>query len=347
MADVRTAARLATRAACAVLPAREDGSKRPDVAGWTVYQGRRPRREELRAWFGAERAGLGLVTGAVSGNLEVLEFDDHGIYEQFVAAARALGHAALVERVRDGYEEATPGGGIHWPYRCIEIAGNTKLTRRPGPPVADGRPTVEALIETRGEGGFLVIAPSHGAVHPTGRPYRLLRGGLASIATIAPDERRALWELARTFDELPRREDAPPPTCRVPADGGRPGDEFAARTTWDEILVPHGWRPLFTARAGVRFWRRPGKAEGWSATTNYAGSDLLYVFSSSTPFEPERGYNKFSAYAVLDHGGDFAAAARTLATRGYGERRGGGPHRPPRLRLAPPRALRAREVAHA
>ncbi len=54
-----------------------------------------------------------------------------------------------------------------------------------------------------------------------------------------------------------------------------------------------------------------------SATTNHDGHDLLYVFSTSTAFESEKGYTKFSAYALLNHQGDFSAAARALVERGY------------------------------
>jgi hypothetical protein len=36
-------------------------------------------------------------------------------------------------------------------------------------------------------------------------------------------------------------------------------------------------------------------------------------------FEPGRGYSKFSAYALLNHAGDFSAAAADLAAQGYGE----------------------------
>ena len=46
---------------------------------------------------------------------------------------------------------------------------------------------------------------------------------------------------------------------------------------------------------------------------------MLYVFSTSTPFEPERGYSKFSAYTLLEHGNDYAAAARELVSKGYGK----------------------------
>ncbi len=41
------------------------------------------------------------------------------------------------------------------------------------------------------------------------------------------------------------------------------------------------------------------------------------MFSTSTTFEPERGHSKFSAYALLNHGGDVKAAARELAAQGY------------------------------
>ncbi|MCR4338771.1 MAG: YfjI family protein, partial [Gemmatimonadaceae bacterium] len=59
--------------------------------------------------------------------------------------------------------------------------------------------------------------------------------------------------------------------------------------------------------------------QGISATTNYHDSDLLYVFSTSVAeFTPEEGYSKFRAYALLNHGGDFTAAARALKAEGYG-----------------------------
>jgi len=43
----------------------------------------------------------------------------------------------------------------------------------------------------------------------------------------------------------------------------------------------------------------------------------LWVFSSSTPFEPERSYGKFGAYTVLEHGGDYTSAAKALVEAGY------------------------------
>ena len=82
-------------------------------------------------------------------------------------------------------------------------------------------------------------------------------------------------------------------------------------------MTPHGW-VVAEVRNPETLWRRPGKTSDHSATTNHQGSDLFYVFSTSTIFKAGRGYNKFSVYAQLNHGGDFHAAARALAAQGYG-----------------------------
>ena len=54
----------------------------------------------------------------------------------------------------------------------------------------------ELLIETRGKGGFMVVAPSHGTVHPTGKPYVMVQGGPATIATVTAAELETLHDLA-------------------------------------------------------------------------------------------------------------------------------------------------------
>jgi hypothetical protein len=63
-------------------------------------------------------------------------------------------------------------------------------------------------------------------------------------------------------------------------------------------------------------WRRPGKDSGWSATYN---GQVFYCFTSSAPpFDLNRGYSKFQVYALLEHDGDYSAAAAALRAQGYG-----------------------------
>ncbi|MCX8015624.1 MAG: phage/plasmid primase, P4 family, partial [candidate division WOR-3 bacterium] len=79
----------------------------------------------------------------------------------------------------------------------------------------------------------------------------------------------------------------------------------------------HGWRLVHTS-GQKEFWQRPGKTgRDWSATFNFI-PNKFYVFSSNAfPFEPERAYDKFSVYALLEHNGDFSRAAKALAELGY------------------------------
>jgi putative DNA primase/helicase len=96
----------------------------------------------------------------------------------------------------------TPSGGIHWLYR-IEgmVPGNTKLARRPG---ENGN--IDVLAETRGEGGFVIVAPSNGTCHPSGGAWKMLVGGANSIPTLTSPERDQLHKLFETFDSVPKVE---------------------------------------------------------------------------------------------------------------------------------------------
>ena len=306
--SVHDTAWLANSSGISICPAKEDGTKRPDGKEWKSLQRERQTYEQLSAWFPPDgtRTGFGAVCGKVSGSLEVLEFDTREAYDAFVKAAREVGLGDVVDQIEGGCCEDTPRGGVHWPYRCDAIEKNQKLAQRPGD---DG---AKVLIETRGEGGYCIMAPSYGGVHPNGKPYTQRSGGVETITTITKEQRRELFALARTFDEMP---------VRVPSDlvagdknqnGDRPGDRFNRDAIWEDVLQPAGWTLVYQ-RGDTTYWRRPGKDTGISATTNHAGSDLFYVWSTSTDFEAQRGHNKFSVYAILNHDGDYSAAAKALA----------------------------------
>ena len=313
---VQEVALVAWDAGLSLVPPRQDGSKAP-LGEWGKYQTDRPSRQQIEAWYGPN-IGLGLVCGKVSGNLECLEFDDPAVYGSYMVLAKARSLEGIVGRIEAGYLERSPSGGIHWLYRCPEISSNTKLARRPkrGEEMVHAEDRVKTLIETRGEGGYIIIAPSYGAIHPSGKPYVLLRGSLETVPAITTEERQALFDLARSFDQMPRLGIDEGTWRHSRPSGNRPGNVFNSRETWANVLTPHGWTLVYQ-RERETYWRRPGKNRGISASTNYQGSDLLYVFSTSTIFEPERGYSKLSAHALLNHDGDFKAAARSLARNGY------------------------------
>jgi putative DNA primase/helicase len=333
-AQVYRAARAYVRAGLSLIPIRADGTKMPafellprvwsEESGkyrrpWGGYRLRRPTPAELRSWFGVGLVeyGMAILAGAVSGNLEILDLDNWGVVEPWtkLVEQRAPGLLDRLVRVR------TPRPGLHVYYRCEVIGGNQKLAREPDPEKDNQKP--RTIIEVKGEGGYCLAPPSPAACHKSGRSYAFLAGkDLSQVPTITKDEREILIRCARELDRWkdPRGQGYVRRRPVVHGQFQRPGDDYNARAEWADILTPHGWRWAGTGGDGSDLWCRPGKTHGTSATTNFANRDLLYVFSTNAdPFEEQTGYTKFCAFALLNHDGDFTAAARALAADGFGQ----------------------------
>jgi hypothetical protein len=175
---------------------------------------------------------------------------------------------------------------------------------------------VVTQIETRGEGGLFLCAPTDG--------YSLTQGDFKNVPVISEAERNLLltaaWELNSHVPAEQVHAEESPKKAVVENTGTRPGDEFNSRGDFRAILEKHGWK-LITSSNGNEYWRRPGKeGKSWSATYS-ADKGVFYVFSSNAhPFEAGKGYSSFSVYAMLEHGGDFSAAASDLHTQGFGMR---------------------------
>lgn len=311
-----------------ITPASERGSKRPAVP-WKTYQTQRATREDAYKWFAQNPHGLAAVCGEISGGLIMIELEGRAAEKLPQLRETAENHspetAELFHKLTTGWAEISPSGGFHFYARTPENThGNRKLAR-----TKDGI----VLAETRENGGYTVIAPTGGEYHETGRAWTRLAGGPTTLPTFTLTQLETLLDVFRTLDEAPAAPTltssrthapaaaataTPAPQATREAGALTPGDEYEQKTSWEDILTPHGWT-ISSRDATTTYWTRPGKNIGVSATTGRAQDrDRLYVFSSSTIFAPETPYTKFGAYALLNHGGDLSAAARTLAREGYG-----------------------------
>lgn len=332
-------------------------NKQPSVA-WKEFQTRIANDSELQSWYGRpDQNGIGIVCGAVSGNLEVLDFDlrhrpdlievvntfvanvmhDRGEGDMPDDAPSIFDGVALVE---------TPGPGAQLIYRCESpIGGSQKLASHNGARnlktgKVEGGPAF--FVETRAEGGYALTCGSPSFCHPKGGKYRFAwQTRLEDLKPISTEQRdtmllNARWigveglpfESTKEMSRYLRERVEPRPASvsvpiRLPSEPtSTVGDDFAARTSWAEILAPHGFE-LVGVSGEEQQWKRPGTTNPLSATTNHDGSGLFYAFSPNCGhgIEPNRGYNKFAIHALLNNGGDFSAAARALADAGFGERR--------------------------
>lgn len=315
-----------------VLPIKPDGSKAPDASmlpdvqdpdtgkyrpTWLPYQQRLADEAELRRWLQDGLRGLAIICGAVSGGLEVLDFEkwqSFALWRQLVAdESPALLHRLMIAR--------TPGGGAHVYYRCAQVQGNQKLAWEEDPE-KPGRKRI--LIETRGEGGYVLAVGCPGSCHPTGRTYEHVEGTPDVPQEVTDEEREILLAFARSLSTWEEPEKTDRRVSLPGMDGLKPGEDFIRRgPRMRELLEENGWKFLY--RHGERdYYRRPGKDRGsCSATVSVKnGIEKLHVFSTNAdPFDAEESYNAFFVYAYLNHGKDFSAAAKALGEKGYGEQR--------------------------
>lgn len=324
------------QAGISVVPVMADGSKRP-AGDWKQYQSERATANSIIGWFDRytpestpRYEAVGIITGEISGNLEMAEIEGRAAdqVQGLQDLAYASGMADLWLLVCNGWLERSPSGGLHWFYRLTETPGrNTKLARRPATAeelVHNPQERHKVLTETRGEGGFVVVAPTGGTAHETGQPWVRIAGGPDTVPTLTPEQHQQFHAILASLNEEPP---APVQERRPagPAASGifgsvTPGDDYEAQTDWADILTPEGWRLAFTDGSGVRYWTRPGKRYGISATTGKDPErDRLYVFTSASDFEQDTPYTKFGAYAHLHHGGDHSAAASALRKSGMGK----------------------------
>jgi hypothetical protein len=307
-----------------VLPANVQ-SKFASLSGWKQYQERLPYDSELQSWFTSGNNGICIVAGKVSGNLEMIDFD---MVAEMFQAWRAIVEMSLPDILKKVIIEQSQSGGRHVIYRCEdEICKSLKLAKRKiivdtsediilcgkkFKPIKDKDGTwyiLPTYIETRGEGGLFLCAPTPG--------YELIQNDFTDVPVISSEQRDILLDAALSLNEYIPEPLQPTETQSLsPAGSLRPGDDYNTNGDLRAVLLQHGWRCY---QAGENeHWCRPGKTSGTSATLK---NRVFYVFSTNAhPFESEKAYSPFSVYTLLEHNGDYSKAAQALADKGYGEK---------------------------
>lgn len=295
-------------------------SKKPTLR-WSEFQNRIATKEELNRYFNGLNGhhGIAVVCGDVSGGLEVLDFDNHfgdidNVFDEFRRYEEVRN---IIEKYSLPYERS-PKGGYHLFYKCNKIEGNKKLAERQNEKSGN---RLETIIETRGEGGYVIVSPSKG--------YEILsEKGLDSIGRISEDERAVLHSYAKTFSKKEvattdgEKSTQNPKLKRVELGKVTSSEDkesiprrYNRESSEDEIrgiLADAGWEEIGTNKENY-IYRRPGKKEGASATFN---GSVFYCFSTNgSPFDQARGYSKYDVFLRLKHKGVWQDAYDELNER--------------------------------
>jgi putative DNA primase/helicase len=291
-----------------------DKDKRP-LFSWNIYQNQLPTTEEISRWFRKNPSAVAVITGKISGCLEVLDIDckydlSGSLMEDFCELIK--------EHVPNLFPKLvivqTINKGFHIVYRVAvkSIAGNKKIASRPATAEEEKNgDKVKVLIETRGEGGYFVAAPTPG--------YEFKQNDFSAIPLISRGEQETLVTLAGSFDQTTIKNLSSSEIRNVfPKTGDiSPFDDFNARGDVPGLLKQNGWQYVYS-RADRMFFKRPGTTDSKTSANFHTKLRVFYVFSTSTEFKSGSGYNPIGVYTILKHGGDFSAAGKVLLSEGFG-----------------------------
>lgn len=297
-------------AGLSVIPTSE---RKSPIVDWKIYQSRLPTHDELGKWDNMHPYGIGVVTGAVSGNLVCFDMDLKNLEpdqrEQFENDFETALRDANINAVNSLITVETMSGGLHY------IARHKEGPSRSGKALAKS-PTGKVIFETREEGHFIQSAPTD--------CYNPIMGTMTEIPEISEETYFTILSIISAMNQKidePVRHEQQKSTNRGEK-GVSPLDDYDNRATEADIiglLTVAGWKLLRRVRDSLQF-QRPGKNDRMlSATWNHIPG-RFYCFTSSTDFEPCKAYKPCGVYAVLNHGGDFKATAKALVNHGFGER---------------------------
>lgn len=310
-----------------VIPLKQD--KMPTVRGW---QSSRERHNFKNA------IGIGLVCGydGLQGIDIDLKYDlTNTLFDRYIQLIDD-NCPGLVERL---LIQQTVSNGYHMIFKCSQVNGNEKYASRPttdqerektykkeykdaileekseeeAKEMADKaskNDKVRVLIETRGTGGFLAIFPTKG--------YSIVQGSFDNIPVITAEEREILIDCARTFNEVQTIAPQKNIEINIQYDGENPFEDYNKRADVVSFLESRGWT-LKRVIGSKHFMLRPGDSKAFKSAEYCSDKRIFYVYSSSTDFTHDKGYNPSQVLAITDFGGDYTKTAKWLFDNGYGK----------------------------
>lgn len=276
-------------------------SQKTPLGTWKQYQ------SEIapeNTWIDHYRKGgyVGVITGKISGNLEVIDIDskhdigDSKIYDEY----KKIIPQELLDKL---LIQTTPNKGYHFIYRCLDctITGNEKLAWNEND---------EVLIETRGEGGYFCHHLNDYKI--TQGKFDLLNGDI-EIPIITKQERALLLTLARSltksFAKSKNGKDSKF-EYKEPAI-----NKFNDEYNIIELFQKHGWS-VYKDQDDKIMLTRPDSSAPYSGYY-YKDTKTFMCFSTSTSFDVQRPYNHFQTLQELEGTKDYRKALSRLDELGY------------------------------
>jgi hypothetical protein len=289
-----------------------NSNKNPAVDAWGKYVYSPMKVNEVDSIFGYAPEGIALLMG---GKMKLTAIDVDIKYDITGELSTNLKSAIGKELLSKLCCHKTVNGGLHLIFSCEKVEGNQKLATRCTTEkekltslfkslgnnihidtalqtaISDNS---RVLIETRGEGGYILVPPTPGYAHVYGKiqnistsEYDLLLDTCRSFNTYTPQVKN--YQLAKAQ--------------RVGEDRGNTFKNFNDNCDVLELLSSFGWEQAGASADGYVKVKRPGTSTPHSAYYNPTDKSF-WVFTTSTVFECNKKYSPVDILLALKYNND-------------------------------------------
>lgn len=325
--DIIKRARQLTKKGYSVLPV--NNLKNPVVGNWAQWQSRPMTDEEIEEHFVNNKAatGVALLMGSPK-SITCIDFDlkyslDPDLYDKVLSQIPvSIYKKCMINK--------TLNNGYHWILSCPTGVGNIKLAQREttDEEIAQGYELgiknglgakkamkealgdkVRVLIETRSFSSTIkqdktILNKGLGyAVFPPSQGYEYIEG---KIGALTKEEFEQLLSTLRSFNTF------------VPEKYNLKASATLGNDIWEEannkldtieLLTGVGWKVIKEVGDEVRLLR-PGVVSSTTSGIFHRDTGIFVCFSSSTVFEPNKGYTSAMVFIELEDGDVNAAKTK-------------------------------------
>ena len=295
-------------------------NKRPN-GSWKALQDKVMTDEQIDKSFPAEQ--IGIITGSISNNLEVIDIDDMDVFPTFYESIITFfeGDMSKIKVIKTGkgahiyfrneFDMSNPPEGIK--ASSLKLASKKK----------NSKGITDVRIETRGQAAYVIAPPSTN--------YSVYGGGqfLTDIPVWSILDRSAIFGLAREYNE----HIVPNSQPRAPKAATQRVSNTYKRTSWEDYNDSDGYindlQSLGFAYKNTKgnrdYYLRDGSNADQSGNWN-RDMKRFSVFSSSTLLDPDKsgGYSATQLRCMALYGDlsthNMKETVKVLSNEGYGEK---------------------------
>ena len=277
------------------------GDKRPieTLKTWTPLQTTPPTQVQVLDY--SNSIGFkyfGLITGY--NDLEVIDIDLKIFDKQSERDAFWNNYLQELQDNIDDFDNKftiakTIKNGYHILYKCKTIQGNKKLAK-----LKDYK---EAIIETRGRFGYVVLYPEN---------------NYYNIKEISEHDREILFAISKSYNYLePNENPAIKELKNYSSTGLKPWEDYNQKTSIFNII---GSEFTIVKESSTKTTVKRIGAESKSSGYVYSDTGCLYLFSTGTQYPSQKLITPFEAYTIKNHNSNFNEAGSEIYKLGFGDR---------------------------